>query len=265
MTVNRETLEAESDVILAVHSGYEVESFLRDTGGTWTDRIQFLMNQYKAQAQLRLEEEGLLEKQREEREEKKEAERAKGADDMLDNMSEEEYLKTETEFAGLKMTGKQWRDFAKRNREHREESDAYARRMGATEDGITKSNAALDAMEVAPANRTDAQKDAIREAQQDPEAREAIGIKKQWFDELERGLGADVKSSQVTKINVEARSDAVTGISDDNGIYTPVQLKRDFSATASPDSAALAQDNNNTTTLVQKPEPVPVVGGMDLG
>lgn len=196
-----------------------------------------------------------MDQRREDREQKKEDAQKNAADDMMDNMSDDDWLKSETEFAGMKMTGQQWRDFAKRNRLHQAESDAYAISKGATQEGVDKSNAALRVFEKDRSTWTDEDKAIVREAEQDPEAREALGLKKEWSD-LKITANLDHEQSAPPL----AQSDVRTSIRD-SGIEPNVDLMGSWNAA----NRAPSVEDHAINNPAPKPEPAPAMGGYSFG
>lgn len=202
---------------------------------------------------------------REEKKREKEEQAEKLRDDAAE-MSEAKWLETETEFAGITKTGKEWRDFAKLNREFREESDAYALRMGATRENIELANKAIDAMGVAPSERTDEQDHDIYVGKYNPEVAKAIQYKNEMINKntlsnkTENSIktsSAEIKSRNVdNESRAEYRSD-YTG--NESLIKTDISAKRDFSTVASATPAEIENTPQQKTA-----SPSYKIGGMDF-
>lgn len=113
------SLQAETDVKLAIDSGYEPDTFGNLGNIPLTADLQRYINEQKLTIATKESEEASSIKLREEREEKREQSHQAAIDELSDSEKREQYLNESHAFGDIEYTGKQWQrisEYAKANR-----------------------------------------------------------------------------------------------------------------------------------------------------
>lgn len=179
-----DVIRREADMLVAVNSGYlhmvdDASLFggpsISAISPYTLQKINESLLAYKERAE---EEEQQLKLQDEKREKEQDGDEQKreNLQDALEEMSEQEWLQTESEYAGMKKTGRQWREFGTFAQKHRTHLEEELRSRGYSEEAIKKGLDSAEIQKIAPRDRTPEQKEIMREAAKDPNTPGIYGI-----------------------------------------------------------------------------------------